>query len=181
MTIEIVYGDITALAVDAIVNAANESLLGGGGVDGAIHRRAGPELLAACRLIGGCPSGEVRLTPGFKLPARFVIHAVGPIWRGGGYGECECLTQVYDRACAIAVQHGFRTLALPCISTGAYGFPKDLACELAFRVFMRYEDQKLGILAVVFDRENEQRYRRAAPDRGGRAKDHPRHGRPPVV
>ncbi len=159
MAIEVVSVDITTLAVDAIVNAANDSLLGGGGVDGAIHRRAGPELLAACRRIGGCPTGEVRLTPGFNLPARFVIHAVGPIWQGGARGEDICLAQVYEQVMRTAVSQGFQTLAVPCISTGAYGFPKPLACELALRVMGDYEDRLSRILAVVFDRENEQLYR----------------------
>ncbi|EQD69482.1 appr-1-p processing domain-containing protein [mine drainage metagenome] len=159
MAIEVVSADITTLAVDAIVNAANESLLGGGGVDGAIHRRAGPEMLAACRRLGGCPTGEVRLTPGFNLPARFVIHAVGPIWQGGASGEGKCLTQVYERILCCAVSQGFQTLAVPCISTGAYGFPKPLASLLALRVLGDYEDRLSRILAVVFDRENEQLYR----------------------
>lgn len=159
VAIEVVSADITTLEVDAIVNAANESLLGGGGVDGAIHRRAGPGLLAACRRLGGCPTGEVRLTPGFRLPARFVIHAVGPVWRGGGQGEPECLTRVYARIFASALEQGFKTLAIPCISTGAYGFPKPLACELAFRVLSSHEDRLTRILAVVFDPENEALYR----------------------
>lgn len=161
MPIEVVRADITTLAVDAIVNAANESLLGGGGVDGAIHRRAGPELLAACRKIGGCPTGEVRLTPGFRLPARFVIHAVGPIWRGGGQGEERCLARLYQRILDCAEHEGFKTLAIPCISTGAYGFPKPLAASIALRVLRAPGRDLARILITVFDPENERLYREA--------------------
>jgi O-acetyl-ADP-ribose deacetylase len=123
--------DITTLDTDAIVNAANESLAPGGGVCGAIHRAAGPELARACAVIGSCPTGEARLTPGFRLPARFVIHAVGPIWRGGGEGEAELLAAAYRSAMRLAEGHGLRSIAFPAISTGIYGFPLDRATPIA--------------------------------------------------
>jgi O-acetyl-ADP-ribose deacetylase (regulator of RNase III) len=131
--IAVISGDITTQKVDAIVNAANSSLLGGGGVDGAIHRAAGPELLAECRKLGGCPTGEARITQGYRLPVRWVIHTVGPVWDGGDGGEDDLLGSCYRSSFALAVQHGLRTIAFPSISTGAYGFPMERAASIAVR------------------------------------------------
>src|SRR5437879_8025548 len=129
--IEAVQGDITRQAVDGIVNAANTTLLGGGGVDGAIHRVAGPELLEECRRIGGCPTGEARITGGHGLPAKWVIHTVGPVWKGGGHGERDQLASCYRSSLTLAARHAIATIAFPSISTGAYGFPIEDACDIA--------------------------------------------------
>ncbi len=128
---EVIDADITTLGVDAIVNAANTRLAGGGGVDGAIHRAAGPELLEACRAIGGCPTGDARLTPGFRLPARYVIHAVGPVWQGGGSGEADLLAAAYRNSMRLAATEGLKSIAFAAISTGIYGFPAEDAAAIA--------------------------------------------------
>ena len=141
MKLSAITGDITRLTVDAIVNAANCSLLGGGGVDGAIHRAAGPELLAACRPFGGCATGEARITPGFRLPARFVIHTPGPVWRGGGRGEAELLRNCYTNSLRLAAENGCRTIAFPCISTGVYGYPKRDAARIAVAALRAWQGE----------------------------------------
>jgi O-acetyl-ADP-ribose deacetylase len=136
--IEVIQADITTLAVDAVVNAANESLRGGGGVDGAIHRAAGPKLLEECIAIGGCPTGEARLTRGYNLPAKFVIHTVGPVWRGGSRGEDDLLAACYRHSLSLALRTHIRSMAFPAISTGAYGFPLDRAAAIAASETFRF-------------------------------------------
>ena len=146
--IEIIKGDITRLDVDAIVNAANNSLLGGGGVDGAIHRAAGPELLAYNRKLGGCPTGEARISPGFNLPARYVISTVGPVWHGGDQGEAGLLEMAYENSLKLALEHDLHSIAFPAISTGVYGFPRAQAARIALGVMQRYADRFERIIAV---------------------------------
>ena len=161
--IDIVSGDITALDVDAIVNAANSGLRGGGGVDGAVHRAAGPELLDACRVIGGCPTGEVRVTPGFRLKAKHVIHAVGPIWRGGTEDEPELLASAYRAAMRAAQELGALEVAFPAISTGIYGYPLEAATDVAIATvcdFLREHELPQRVVFCCFDARTEAVYRR---------------------
>ena len=150
MRLEVVDGDITRLHVDAVVNAANETLLGGGGVDGAIHAAAGPELLDACRLIGGCPTGQVRLTSGFGLPARHIMHTVGPVWQGGEAGEPELLGLCYQRCMELAVSRRFRSIAFPAISTGVYGYPLRKAAQIAVGTVLDFRTVKHAPTRITF-------------------------------
>jgi len=147
--LQVVESDITKQQVDAIVNAANTSLLGGGGVDGAIHRAAGPELLEECRKLNGCPTGQAKITQGYKLPAKWVIHTVGPVWRDGRHGEDELLASCYRSCFALAEQHGIRTIAFPSISTGAYGFPMDRATRLALIEIKKFFARNTSVEKVV--------------------------------
>lgn len=147
--IEVVGGDITKQTVDAMVNAANTTLLGGGGVDGAIHRAAGPELLEECRKLGGCPTGQARITKGYKLPAKWVIHTVGPVWRDGKHGEDELLAGCYRNSLALAEQNDVRTIAFPSISTGAYGFPMERAARIAVTEIKNVLERKSSIEKVL--------------------------------
>jgi O-acetyl-ADP-ribose deacetylase len=146
----VVDGDITLQHVDAIVNAANSSLLGGGGVDGAIHRAAGPELLAECRTLGGCPTGQAVITRGYLLPATYVIHTMGPIWHGGSHSEDGLLASCYRNSLALAVQHDIRTIAFPAISTGVYGFPLERATRIAIEEVHRFLEQNTTFQQVTF-------------------------------
>jgi O-acetyl-ADP-ribose deacetylase len=148
--VSLLEGDITKVQVDAIVNAANTSLLGGGGVDGAIHRAAGPELLAECRSLGGCPTGEARITAGYGLSAKHVIHTVGPIWRGGDRGEPELLARCYRNSFALATKHELRNIAFPAISCGIYGYPIEDACQIAVRETLAYLDRNQLPESVIF-------------------------------
>ena len=166
---ELVQGDITRLPVDAIVNAANSSLLGGGGVDGAIHRAAGPELLEECRHLGGCKTGQARITGGYRLPARYVIHAVGPVWRGGGQGEPDLLASCYRSSLALAVENQVRTIAFPAISCGIFGYPPYHAARIAVGETSRFLEAEPAIERVVFvcfSRDVYEAYRQALRELG---------------
>jgi O-acetyl-ADP-ribose deacetylase (regulator of RNase III) len=161
--IELMTGDITKLAIDAIVNAANSSLLGGGGVDGAIHRAAGSGLLAECRALRGCRTGEAKLTAGYKLPARHVIHTVGPVWRGGHSNEEALLATCYRTTLTLALGHGLRSIAFPAISTGVYAFPRPRACAIAIEEthrFLQSDDTMERVIFISFDAETDALYRK---------------------
>jgi O-acetyl-ADP-ribose deacetylase len=156
MRVSVIEGDITRLQVDALVNAANTSLLGGGGVDGAIHRAAGPELLAECRTLGGCPTGEARITAAYRLPARHVIHTVGPVWGGGDQGEPGLLARCYRNSLALATEHQVRTIAFPAISCGVYGYPIQSACQIAVSettAYLKTNEFPQSVIFVCFGRE----------------------------
>ncbi len=161
MGFEIIKGDITKINVDAIVNAANNSLLGGGGVDGAIHRAAGPELLEECRKLHGCETGQAKITKGYKLPSRWVIHTVGPVWHGGNNNEDNLLVSCYRNSLELAVQNGIKTIAFPSISTGAYRFPVDRAAEIAVREIKSFLEAKTSfeeVFMVCFDENTFEAY-----------------------
>ena len=161
--IEIFRGDITKLEVDAIVNAANTTLLGGGGVDGAIHRAAGPELLAECRTLGGCQPGEAKMTRGYRLPAGFVIHTVGPIWRGGKHDEAQLLADCYRNSLKFAVENEIKTIAFPAISCGAYGYPIEEAAQIAFKTtrnFLAANDEIQKVIFAVWGEDVYEAYQR---------------------
>jgi O-acetyl-ADP-ribose deacetylase (regulator of RNase III) len=166
--IEVLDGDITRIRVDAIVNAANETLLGGGGVDGAIHRAAGPDLLRECETLGGCETGQAKITRGYRLPASYVIHTVGPVWRGGGHGEAGLLASCYRSSLRLAVQHGLETVAFPAISCGIYGYPVDHAARVAVRTvreFLAHDATLTRVTLVCYGREILDAYQQAIASR----------------
>ncbi|MBI3778747.1 MAG: O-acetyl-ADP-ribose deacetylase [Gammaproteobacteria bacterium] len=156
--IRVVQADITTLKVDAIVNAANETLLGGGGVDGAIHRAAGMQLKEYCRTLGGCPTGEAKITPGFRLPAKWIIHTVGPVWHGGRHNEPTLLANCYRHSLDLALEHDVKTIAFPGISTGVYGYPKDEAAKIAVTIMREYENKFDEIIACCFSASDKTLY-----------------------
>jgi O-acetyl-ADP-ribose deacetylase len=170
-TLRAIHADIATLDVDAVVNAANSSLLGGGGVDGAIHYAAGPELLEACRALGGCPTGDAKITPGFRLPARYIIHTVGPIWRGGTRGERELLAACYRRSLELAVERKISSIAFPSISTGAFAFPLKLAAPIALAAVQSFDFSQSELREVLFccySREDYGIYRKLLNSAGAR-------------
>jgi len=164
--ISVIQGDITTLQVDAIVNAANSTLLGGGGVDGAIHRAAGPELLDYCKTLDGCPTGEARITPGFNLPAKWVIHTVGPVWYGGNAGEPEELANCYRNSLELARSEGIRTIAFPGISTGVYAYPKAKAAVIALREMKKFEKDFDEIVCCCFSEADANLYKKLLKNEG---------------
>ncbi|MDD3350713.1 MAG: O-acetyl-ADP-ribose deacetylase [Eubacteriales bacterium] len=159
MSLTVSRGDITDLKVDAIVNAANESLLGGGGVDGQIHRKAGPELLAECRTLHGCKTGEAKITKGYRLPSKYVIHTVGPVWHGGTKGEAELLKNAYVNSLNLAVENSLESIAFPAISTGVYGYPKEEAANIAVQTIRTFlQKHEMEVVLVAFSERDEQLY-----------------------